>query len=42
MFVNVAASECTLYILIYISELKLGVTRKTGLKNPNKKFSFFK
>lgn len=40
MFVKVAASECILYILIYISEWKLGVMRKTGLKNPNKKFSF--
>jgi len=40
MFAEGSASECTLYILIYISEWKLGVTRKMGLKNPNKKFSF--
>jgi len=30
MLVKGAVSECALYILIYISEWKLGVTRKTG------------
>ena len=40
MFIKGISSECTLYILIYIVEWKLDMTRKTELKNPNKKFSF--